>query len=263
MMTGTFSDVIDAIHSTHSAYRARNINLVVSPSEDMLHTGFADYVLVGTNAIENIFSAMLACSKSTLNSILDIPCGFGRVTRHLAAAFPHAELYVCDLYQDRIDFCAQAFAATPIKSKSQFDQISLAANFDLIWCGSLLTHVPETPFKDALQLFSQSLNPGGIAVVTTHGRYASFAQHNRWKYLPDEQFAKVEEAFSTSGFGYGDYHAPDRSGEQQSYGISLSSPSYVAALLAKDDSIRMRGFIERGWHEHQDVVVFQKIPINS
>ncbi len=100
-------------------------------------------------------------------------------------------------------------------------------------------------------------------MVTTHGRHSPYIQHNKWKYLPDEQFARAEEDFRTSGFGYVDYNAPEIYTEQPSYGISISSPAYIASLLEKDESIQMRGFIERGWDGHQDVVILHKLPINS
>lgn len=266
-MPQTFTEILDGIYQVHRAYGGREIDLKLSPREGMLDrndpSGFANYMRAGRNAVENTFCAMAVCSKPTLVSILDMPSGFGRVTRHLAAAFPAAKLYACDLYQDRIEFCAQQFGSIPIKSKEHFDEIDFSTRFDLIWCGSLLTHLPEDEFAAALGLFSRSLNPDGIALFTTHGRHSPFVQHNRWKYLPDERFATAEGNFHKVGFGYADYNAPDAYTEQKAYGISLSSPAFIANLLAKDESIRIRSFLERGWDGHQDVVVFQKLPING
>jgi SAM-dependent methyltransferase len=115
---------------------------------------------------------MFLAETVSVKTVLDMPCGFGRVARHLRTAFPHAKLTCCDLYQDRVDFCSREFRADGVKSKENYDDIEFPHTFDLIWVGSLLTHLPEPLFKKALALFSRSLSPNGIAVVTTQGRHA-------------------------------------------------------------------------------------------
>jgi SAM-dependent methyltransferase len=237
------------------------VSRILSPRDDMIDPrhpdALAHYFAVGRNAMENIYGAMRTCSKSEVKTVLDMPCGFGRVTRHLAIAFSGSDLYVCDLDPAKIEFCAREFHATAVRSKEHFNEITLPVKFDLIWCGSLLTHLNKSEFQAALRLFSRSLNQEGIAVVTTHGRYSPYIQHYKWKYLPDKQFARAEKDFRSSGFGYVDYEG------QPSYGISLSLPSYVASVLEKDESIHIRGLIERGWDDHQDVTVIQKRSIHS
>ena len=55
------------------------------------------YFEVGRSAIEVIVAAMIAAEKTEIATVLDLPCGGGRVTRHLMALFPDAELFVGDL----------------------------------------------------------------------------------------------------------------------------------------------------------------------
>ena len=81
--------------------------------------------------------------------------------------------------------------------------------------------------------------------------------------MPDEQFAPAEREFGDHGFGYSDYGLPETFTEQKAYGISLAKPSYVVALLERDETIRLRSVIERGWILHQDVITFQKLPIGT
>ncbi len=137
-------------------------------------------------------------------------------------------------------------------------EVQFSDQFDLIWCGSLLTHLPEEKFRDALRLFSRSLAPGGIAVVTTHGRYSPW--FGRENYLPGPRFVVAERSFYRRGFGYIDYSEEPGPGTGN-YGITLSAPSYVVDALEEDLSIRIVSFTERGWNDHQDVVVFTKKPI--
>jgi SAM-dependent methyltransferase len=261
-----FGGALAAVSTLAAQYEAGALNEVISPSEDMLDAanpeGLAHYHRVGRNAIELILQAMLIANKTYVKTILDMPCGFGRVTRHLAAAFPEAALSVCDLFEDRIGFCAKQFHGKPLLSKENLSELNFLEPFDLIWCGSLLTHLPERKFLDALRLFSRSLTPDGIAVVTTHGRFSPWYHHARFKYLPDERFIIAERGFYKTGFGYVDYADPV-STDGPTYGISLSSAAFVVSAVEEDLSIRMVSLTERGWDGHQDVLAFRRSPIFS
>jgi SAM-dependent methyltransferase len=263
--TVDFTRDLSAVMELHRKYKQRPIDSQVSSDDDMVNSGWdldnSHYFAVGANAIEIILQSMLLCGLGAAKSVLDMPCGFGRVTRHLKSAFPDADLYACDLYQNRIDFCSSVLGARPIKSKENLNEIVFPTKFDLIWCGSLLTHLPSYLFKAALELFSRSLNPNGIAIVTVHGRYSLFVQHNRWKYLSDDMFAIAESEFRVAGFGYADYSSGNQFVEQKQYGISLSAPSYVLKCLEGDESIRIKSYVERHWDDHQDVLLFQKTPL--
>lgn len=266
-MSKSFDEVVSDIRQISLDYRARPLATQVAPHDDMVNDTWdrekIHYFSVGTNALEIIFEAMLLCRMSGLGTILDMPSGFGRVTRHLRAAFPDAAVYACDLYQDRIDFCARELGAAPVKSRENLGDLIFPTKFDLIWCGSLLTHFTASQFQGALEFFSRWLNPDGVAVITLHGRHSPFIQHNKWKYLPDETFARAEAQYRATGFGYADYNMPDRFFEQKTYGVSLSAPSYVLKRLEKDESIRIKAYVERHWDDHQDVLIFQKTPLNQ
>lgn len=261
-----FAGALAAVSAIAAQYEAALLNEVISPSEDMLDpanpASLAHYHHVGVNAIELILQAMLIANKTCVKTILDMPCGFGRVARHLAAAFPEAALSVCDLYEDRIAFCAEQFQSNPLLSKDDPSGLSFAEPFDLIWCGSLLTHLPERKFLNTLRLFSRSLAPDGIAVVTTHGRFSPWFHHTQYKYLSDERFILAERGFYNNGFGYVDYTDPV-SIDSPAYGLSLSSAAFVVSAVEEDHSVRIVSFTERGWGRHQDVLVFQKSPIFS
>jgi SAM-dependent methyltransferase len=157
----------------------------------------------------------------------------------------------------KVDFCSERFGAVPVPSSEDFATLNLGRTFDLIWCGSLLTHFDETPFREALALFSRSLAPGGVALITLHGRYSPTFQRDVVGYLPHDRFAEIEASYIARGFGYADY------GNQQGYGISLSSPSFVLGCLESDRSITTRGYVERGWDDHQDVLIVEKRSIDA
>ena len=165
---------------------------------------------------------MLVTSGVEFKAILDFPFGFGRVARHLVAAFPDAHITACDIDADMISFCAKEFACTPLLSRVNFNELEFDKKFDLIWCGSLFTHLPEHKFRDCLALLSRALPPNGAAIFTIHGRHSH--QFGRDKYLPAPRFAKVQREYEEVGFGYEDY-SDSHSAYTNNYGITLSAPA--------------------------------------
>ena len=127
---------------------------------------------VGQSAMQCIKLAILASGKefTAITKILDLPCGYGRVMRMLKSAFPEARLTGCDLLHDGVDFCAQVFGATPLYSDKSIENVEPKGKFDLIWCGSFLTHLDAVRWPKFIEFFNEVLEPGGILIFTTHGR---------------------------------------------------------------------------------------------
>jgi methylase of polypeptide subunit release factors len=91
-------------------YPWQNVSTIVSDRDDMgavKHPGH--YLSVGVSAFESITAAFKAAGIDRVSTILDMPCGHGRVARVLRAAFPTAEISVSDLDTDGVAFCAQQF----------------------------------------------------------------------------------------------------------------------------------------------------------
>jgi len=184
--------------------------------------------------------------------ILDLPCGHGRVLRHLRADFPKAEITACDILKDGVDFCARTFGAVPAYFDPDPGRIELPGTYDLIWCGSLLTHLPESGWDGFLKLFTRHLDPGGVLVFTTHGRWPagwlrSGAKRNYG--LSPEKREEVLSGYDSSGFGFAQY------GAGPGYGVAFSSPAWVCGkLAARLPDFRIVSLGEAAWAGHQDVV---------
>ena len=233
-----------------------NVIRDISPQDDMYEGDEPSYFAIGQSALRYVRLAMLAAGKEEAKNILDLPCGYGRVLRTLKAAFPNANVTACDLDRDGVDFCSTTFGATPIYSKRSPKEIEIDDTFDLIWCGSLLTHLDSYLWQEFLSLFERSMSPSGILVFTTHGR------------LTAEQLGEIEgrgmdlvrpprnilRDYEDFGFGYSDYqHA------RRQYGISVSSPAWVCGQLAEVPSLRLIGCWEAGWGSYQDVVACERV----
>jgi SAM-dependent methyltransferase len=257
---------LEAFRDRWARYRARTVPSQISDSEDMLASRDAaavrQYFEVGESALELITAALLIPGLTEPRNVLDLPCGFGRVTRHLATFFVEADLWVSDLYPDRVAFCRDTFGAIPMASKERLSEIVVGEQFDIVFSGSLLTHLDRDLFVDALDFFRRVLSPCGVAIVTLHGRWSPHLQR-QWKYMPDEEFAVAENAFRTAGFGYREYPGATSFTLQRSYGVSLSAPHWVMEHLERWEDIRLYSYTERGWADHQDVLVFGRPPVTT
>jgi SAM-dependent methyltransferase len=212
----------------------------------------AHYFKVGLSAIGCINEAIEAAGLKTVRSILDFPCGSGRVLRFLVQRFPEAEITACELDHGPVEFCVRTFGAQPAYSSLDLDEVSLDRKFDLIWCGSLATHLNERGIVALIKLFRRHLAEGGLMIFTTHGDFVPnriVAREFDYGLAPD-QIERIGADYPATGYGFEDY--PDA----KDYGVSLTSPEWVRARVREVGGLREVFFKERGWDNHQDVFGF-------
>lgn len=103
------------------------------------------YFGVGLNALM-LIRQILQARRLHPETILDLPSGFGRVTRFLRAAYPHATIYASDVNIHATRFCAN-FGASPLPTAGSFDDIvqAIPTQVDLVWTGSLITPTCQCP----------------------------------------------------------------------------------------------------------------------
>lgn len=223
---------------------------------DTMYSGREDwYRTVGQSAWRCIAASMLVADVDEPRQILDLPCGHGRVLRVLQRAFPNAELTACDIDRDGVDFCAKEFGAHPVYSRPDLGNLHFDRQFDLIWCGSLVTHLDAAGWLGTFQAFLRALRPGGLALVTFHGRWVAYLLQQGNHYgMPAERIAAMLRSYAADGFGYADYEG------QPGYGISVSSPAWVLRELHAWHQLRVVSLVEKWWDDHQDVLVVQRVP---
>jgi SAM-dependent methyltransferase len=244
-------------------YQECGVDETISPHDNMFQADRREhYFAVGRGAVAIIALAMIKAGIDRFTNVLDLPCGSGRVMRHLVRFVPEASIVASDIDSDHVQFCARHFGAVPLLSRQDLRQVTLDRPIDLLWCGSLLTHFSADRFKEALGHMVGWLAPGGIAIFTLHGRWSIRRQgHTPYKYIDDETFAPIAEGVTREGFGYADY--PDRGDQlgQESWGFSVSLPRWVMRTIDAMEDVRLLDYMERGWDNHQDVLILRKIPI--
>jgi len=223
---------------------------------DMMYEGDpAAYFLSGYSALSCIRKALDAAGKKSVSCILDFGCGHGRVLRTLAANFPKAKLTAVDSNKGGVDFCAREFGAKPVYSNFAFSSLSFDRKFDLIWVGSVFTHLSCERWPKLLTLLRSVLAENGSLLFSTHGRDAERRlrdPHGLLLFnLESERIAKILEEHQVKGFGYSDYR------RYPGYGVSLSSSEWVTSQLS---SAGLRPILnqETGWDDFQDVWAAEK-----
>jgi len=242
----------------------------IAPDDDMYHDNTEIYFNVGRSALMDcIAPALEASPKPRFRRILDLPCGYGRVMRYLRAAFPNSEIVGCDIQRAGVDFCAKTFGATPVYSSEDPTKIELPGPFDLIWSGSLLTHVDAERWGQFLDLFRSVLAPFGVLVFTTHGRLVAhrlrvgLLDSDSW--LGRERADRLLRDFDRHDFGYEEYPVPNRGFENQelSYGWGLSGPRWVVERVMERSGWRLVYLREAAWKRYQDVAACLAWPIDA
>jgi SAM-dependent methyltransferase len=224
----------------------------IYPGDGMYHGDGSHYFKVGLSAIRCIDEALAGRISTEVPRILDFPCGSGRVLRFLRQRFPDAEITACELETGPVEFCVRTFGARPAFSSLNLDEVVLAQSFDLIWCGSLATHLNERGILSLLSLFHRQLRAGGLLIFTTHGDFVPGRMLRRdFDYgLTTEQINRIGASYPETGYGFEDYPG------EKDYGVSLTSPDWIRSRVAEVGGLREVYFKERGWDDHQDVFGF-------
>jgi SAM-dependent methyltransferase len=241
------------------------VNRHISPADEML-SGALDrehYFDCGRSALECIEKALVIASipPKRIKRILDLPCGHGRVLRHLKAAFPEAEIAACDLLRDGVDFCSSTFGATAIYSSDEPEAIPLKPeSFDLIWVGSLFTHLDAPLWSRFLAVLRNALCSGGVLVFSTHGRDAYQRMlGGMWNNsLSHRRRTVMLYRYERTGFGYAKYLGSD-----SYYGLSLSHPAWVTRQLTTLGGLRIVSLSEKPWDDFHDVFAAVRQPASD
>ncbi len=198
--------------------------------------------------MSSIFKALdlLNIDRDDVKRVLDYACGYGRVLRWLRAAFPGA--YIKGVDADRASAEGAALLGVETAHLDVTLSKGLGDKFDLIWVGSLFTHLMESETARILRYLRRHLSETGVVVFTTHGLdVAARVKAGERDYgLEVSGSEALLDGFSKVGYGYADYPL------QSEYGISVVRP-VVMSRIAIDRGLFPFMFRPMGWDNHQDV----------
>jgi SAM-dependent methyltransferase len=231
--------------------------------DEMFSGDLKRYFECGASGLNSVLAAVQLANLPEPGRILDFGCGAGRVTRWLRAAYPMVQIHGCEIdrLQSALQFVHETFAVSVWNSVVDVDALEPAATYDLIWLGSVFTHLPQ---HVAAQLFDKLvswLNPTGLLVFTTHGRRAAFLDKcdpQLYGLSPSDR-ARALEDYRCTGYGYADYSWAAE--EKTRYGISFTSAEWWTSFVKSRPSMKLVYVSEAAFDDHQDVVAASKARI--
>ena len=207
--------------------------------------GAASFLEVGRRCRDDLEAALSGVGRplGSFERILDFGCGCGRTLAFLPDL--GASVQGCDIDAQAIRWCARnlPFAEFRVNGPEPPAPYEDGA-FDLVYAISVLTHLPEELGLRWLEDLRRMTSPGGIVVVTIHGRAT-------WNKLTAEETETVER----NGFLF-------RRDDSWSaifpewYQTSFHSPEYVRRRFG--ERFEILDIVEAGMNDKQDVVVMRR-----
>jgi hypothetical protein len=227
-----------------------DVSREIAPGDPMYAYDPEIYFRAGSEALSNIRLAMAAGKTQKVEQVLDFACGWGRVLRTLKAAFPDARLTACDIQPRQVDYCVGAFGVEGVYSDMDPTRIKFDKQFDVIWSGSLMTHIDEERWTGFLRVFEAALADRGVLVFTTYGRFTAdgLRTGRNLLNLTEEQAEQVVRDYDQRGFGCSPSSAD---------ADTVVSRAWVGEQLDRVRDLELLLYRERGWLG-QDVIACTK-----
>lgn len=160
--------------------------------------GLDDYLFSGkrdwTNMMKILSDAGFALDDGM--SVLDFGCSTGRVLRYFKDDAERVEFWGVDIHTGDIDWCKShlgthfKFTTTTTLPHLPFEDNS----FDLVYAGSLFTHIDDLADSWFLEL-RRVMKPGGLCYVTVHDNHSIELMETTQKNHPMAKAFAVDEHY--------------------------------------------------------------------
>ena len=213
------------------------------------------YLEISRSALGVILPALAIAGIARPAAILDLPSGYGRVTRALRAAWPEAELVAADQSTAAIAFCVEQFGAEgwTVGDYLALDQdAGQLERYDLIWTGSLLSSIDPGHLDACLGALMAMLRADGVLVAAYHGRDST----RRFSENADKGLRTLARSVDTTGVGF-------RARENSTVlGTAAMTPQWLLGHLTRHRTVTVLSVTERGWADHLDIVALTRRDIH-
>ena len=237
-------------------YGDLEINDVISPNDGMFEGDADAYFAVGRTAADAILGILEQHGPKHIGKILDFGCGHGRVLRYLSGVFPTAAITAADMLHDGVDFCAQTLGAEALYVDREIGRVMTDDRFDLVWAGSVVTHLDRHEILSLLDYLASVLTFAGLLIFSNHGHLAyQWLKNEEFEYgLEEHARIRCLERFEQTGFAYSHYPG------MGDYGLSFADETNVREM-AEEVRLEVLDYLPRGWgHGHHDLVVCRPGP---
>lgn len=208
--------------------------------------GTIDQFFAGGEAMAaNVDAALGSIGRSlaTTGDFLDFGCGCGRLLAALERHFPELRVHGCDVDPAAIAWSSKRFPRFCLRTNGEWPPCEFpSSSFDVIWCGSVFTHIDEAHQDAWLEEFHRLLQPDGLLLASVHGRLS-------WERSPPFWGNRRLER---RGFFFLKSHV-DAGLHPDWYQMAWHSEAYVRCHWSRWYDVRSH--LEGGLHGYQDVVV--------
>lgn len=194
-------------------------------------------------SIERIITWKFGTSGK-VSHFLDFACGYGRSTRFLVQLLAPSNIWVSDIYQNAVEFQKQQFGVNGIVSTTNPEQFICEQSFDVIFVGSLFSHLPEKTFERWLKKLLGLLSPNGILVFSVH----------------DEHLLDAATQMPASGIHFRPFSESIYL-DKQEYGSTFVTEAFVAQMIEEASGTHLQyRRIKHGFGDHQDLYIVASSP---
>jgi len=197
----------------------------------------------GQRTAEDIEAALTQAGASVerVGRALDFGCGCGRLLLEAVRRWPHVRWAGSDVDERAIQWCATHLPSATILVNQPLPPLPFPdGEFDLIWCGSVFTHLDEGRQDAWLEELRRTLAPGGYLLASVHGPQC-------WAGLPRPTVRQIQER----GFVFA-RTAGDEGIHPEWYQAAWHTRDYIDRPWSK--FVEIVGYIPTG-SGSQDVVV--------
>jgi SAM-dependent methyltransferase len=175
-----------------------------------------------------------------LESVLDFASGYGRLTRVLTQKLPTERIWVSDIYAEAVAWQARTFGVHAFPSAPAPESVRHERTHDIVWVGSMFSHLPAPLFHAWLARLYSFVSPRGVLAFSVH----------------DETLLPAGEAMDDTGLRYFRF-SESGSLDHDIYGMSYVTEAFVGdavARLAPGGGPKWKRFF-KGLYENQDLYV--------
>jgi SAM-dependent methyltransferase len=188
---------------------------------------------------------------SDVGSFLEFASGHGRVTRFLVHRLDRSRVTVSDINASAVAFTCDTFGVRGFSSVEDPSNLDHDDRYDVIFVGSLFTHLSHTYWGAWLQCLYSLLKERGLLVFSTHGLPVLDRIYGaRWK--PRVQTAEEGFFFITTNETHG--RLPT-----SYYGATFVTEAYVRGFVRANGLGDVKAFHPAKLN-FQDVFVLEKTP---
>lgn len=227
---------------------------------EFLWTGLADI-----ERILSLYETVGGLKYFQRPAVLDFGCGCGRMARFLENCDNSWKLHGCEVNPHHVQWCqdnlkgietARCSAMPPLPYRDQ--------TFDLVYCLSVFTHLPEKRAAAWLSEMRRVLVPNGIVIITTHGLTAleiirDSEVHQKMFNLDRQVIVAIHESFKQEPFVFQRYakDALENAQAGEEYGNAFIHPDYIYSKWGID-GLKVLQHLPGGLRGWQDIVVIQR-----